>query len=118
MLRVLACRQISNLESSVNKQQITRQFSFSAVKMGSQKDKRVAFEVLSKVEVDHVGPRLGRFSVKGRQDLVTPNLWAIGSRGVVPHISPDLISSQTQIGGIHLALEDCKSKHLAFLFLP
>lgn len=76
--------------------------------MASQKAKTVAFEVLSKSEVDEVGPRLGRLSVKARTDLETPNFLAVSSRGVVPHISPDVVSSQTQIGGVHLALEDCE----------
>lgn len=84
------------------------QFSTISPKMASRGDRKVAFEVLSKADVDESRPRLGRLSVKGRQDLETPGFLAVSSRGVIPHISPDVISSQTQIGGVHLALEDCE----------
>lgn len=71
--------------------------------------KRLSFEVLSHVDPNVVGPRLGRLTIQGRKDLETPNFMAISSRGGIPHITPDLIASSTQIGGVHLALEDCKS---------
>jgi queuine tRNA-ribosyltransferase subunit QTRTD1 len=80
--------------------------------MASEPAKRLAFEILSHVDPNVVGPRLGRLAMKGRQDLMTPNFFAVSSRGVVPHITPDVISADTQIGGVHMALEDCESSNI------
>lgn len=52
--------------------------------------------------------RLGRLSLKDRNQIETPNFLAVTSRGVVPHLTPDVVQEQTQFGGVHLALEDCK----------
>jgi hypothetical protein len=52
--------------------------------------------------------RLGKLTLKGRRAIDTPNFLAVASRGVVPHITPDVISQHTSIGGVHMALEDCK----------
>ena len=76
--------------------------------MGSEAAKRVFFEVLSHVDPNVLSPRLGRLCVQGRKDLETPNFMAVTSRGVVPHITPDILSANTQVGGVHMALEDCK----------
>lgn len=54
--------------------------------------------------------RLGRISVKGRRTLDTPNFLALTSRGVVPHISPDVVGEQTEFAGVYTAIEDCKYK--------
>jgi queuine tRNA-ribosyltransferase len=69
--------------------------------------KRVSFEILSHVDPDNASSRLGRLSVKQRKDLPTPNFIAVSSRGVIPHMTPDVIISSSQIGGVHMALEDC-----------
>jgi queuine tRNA-ribosyltransferase len=74
--------------------------------------KKLAFEILSHVDPNVVGTRLGRLTMKGRQDLMTPNFFAISSRGVIPHITPDIISAETQISGVHMALEDCESSSM------
>ena len=58
--------------------------------------------------------RLGDFAVEGRNIIQTPNFFAITSRGVVPHITPDVLSQHTGIGGVHIALEDCKFEALWF----
>ncbi|KAI1006796.1 hypothetical protein K3495_g1418 [Podosphaera aphanis] len=52
--------------------------------------------------------RIGRISLlnHGKKPIETPNYFSLTSRGVLPHITPDLIASQTQIPGVHLALED------------
>lgn len=89
--------------------------------MGSEAAKRVLFEILSHVDPNVISPRLGRLCVQGRKELDTPGFMAVSSRGVVPHITPDVIAN-TQIGGIHMALEDCESfppsrAHLLFLGL-
>ncbi|TVY84056.1 Queuine tRNA-ribosyltransferase accessory subunit [Lachnellula suecica] len=68
--------------------------------------KGLFFEILSAFDVGAVGPRLGRLGVKGRRDLETPSFLAISSRGAVSHLSPDVVSAHSQIGGVHMALED------------
>lgn len=73
----------------------------------SEKGTKLLFEVLTRVDPGVSSPRLGRLSLPGRKDLLTPDFFAVGSRGVVPHITPDMISSSTQFGGVHMALEDC-----------
>ena len=78
------------------------------LRMAMDIPKKMIFEVLKAIVPDDIGPRLGRISLPDRKDLTTPNFLAISSRGVVPHITPDVISQQTQIGGVHMALEDCK----------
>jgi len=77
---------------------------------------RLSFELLSNFDPNIAGPRIGRLVFQGRKELETPNFIAITSRGVVPHISPDVIAAHTQIGGIHMALEDCMSKLSRALF--
>lgn len=74
--------------------------------------KSFTFELFG-AEVEPGEPRLGKLSVNGRKSLETPGFLAVSSRGVVPHISPDVLQSQTDISGVHIALEDCK--HLANL---
>ncbi|KAH6703289.1 putative Queuine tRNA-ribosyltransferase-like protein [Leptodontidium sp. MPI-SDFR-AT-0119] len=72
----------------------------------SEKGKRLLFEVLSHVDPSVAGPRLGKLSLPRRKDVLTPDIFAIGSRGVVPHVTPDVLAAHTQFGGIHMALED------------
>jgi queuine tRNA-ribosyltransferase subunit QTRTD1 len=72
--------------------------------------RRILFDVLSHVDPNAAGPRLGRLSIHGRRGLETPNFFAVTSRGVVPHLTPDVISAHTQMGGVHMALEDCGYK--------
>ncbi|KAG0646413.1 Queuine tRNA-ribosyltransferase domain-containing 1 [Hyphodiscus hymeniophilus] len=75
--------------------------------MGSESAKRVFFELLSHVDPNMVSPRLGRLRVHGRKGLETPDFIAVSSRGVVPHITPDVVAN-TPVGGFHMALEDCE----------
>ena len=70
--------------------------------------RKLVFEILSGPEANVAGPRLGRLSIHGRNEIETPNFFAVTSRGVIPHLTPDVISSHIQIGGVHMALEDCK----------
>jgi queuine tRNA-ribosyltransferase subunit QTRTD1 len=72
------------------------------------------FETLSPVYLNVIGPRLGRLTVHGRNQLDTPNFLAVTSRGVVPHMTPDVVASSTDIRGVHMALEDCKLGLSAF----
>ncbi|RDW95083.1 putative queuine tRNA-ribosyltransferase-like protein [Coleophoma crateriformis] len=64
------------------------------------------FEVLSAVDSDTGGARIGRLAVQGRKELNTPDFLAVSSRGVVPHLTPDVLASHTHFSGVHMALED------------
>jgi queuine tRNA-ribosyltransferase len=69
--------------------------------------KRVTFKILSDVDPNVAAPRLGKLAVGGRKEIETPNFFAVSSRGVIPHMTPDVIRASSQIGGVHMALEDC-----------
>jgi queuine tRNA-ribosyltransferase subunit QTRTD1 len=58
--------------------------------------------------IDNNEARLGSLQLPGRKVIETPNFFAITSRGVIPHMTPDVISDYTRFNGVHLALEDCK----------
>lgn len=75
--------------------------------MAAEAIKRVTFKILSDVDPNIAAPRLGRLVVRGRKDVETPNFFAITSRGVLPHMTPDVIRASSQVGGVHMALEDC-----------
>ncbi|KAK2623794.1 hypothetical protein QTJ16_006975 [Diplocarpon rosae] len=72
----------------------------------SKKGKSLTFEIVSHADSSLLAPRLGRLSLPGRRDLLTPDYLAVSSRGVVAHITPDVITSHTQFTGVHMALED------------
>ncbi len=55
-----------------------------------------------------MAPRLARLALKGRNAINTPHYVAITSRGVVPHLSQDMVKKHTNLGGAYVALEDCK----------
>jgi queuine tRNA-ribosyltransferase subunit QTRTD1 len=73
----------------------------------SQLKKSMSFETAISVTQKDSNARLGTIKVAGRTDIETPNFFAVGSRGVVPHLTPDVIAAHTQFSGIHMALEDC-----------
>lgn len=56
-----------------------------------------------------LGPRLGRLSVPGRKTFDTPHFLGITSRGVIPHVTQDMFARDTNIKGVYVPLEDCKS---------
>ncbi|EPE27930.1 tRNA-guanine transglycosylase [Glarea lozoyensis ATCC 20868] len=71
-----------------------------------QQPGNMSFETL-KSNIQHTTTaRLGKLGISGRKDIETPNFFSIGSRGVVPHLTPDVISAHAQFSGIHMALED------------
>lgn len=70
------------------------------------------FELKGHVDPAVIGPRLARVLMDGRKDLHTPNFIAVTSRGVVPHMTPDVILANSEIGAVHMALEDCKCRQL------
>jgi hypothetical protein len=57
---------------------------------------------------NNLGPRLARLSLVGRNAIDTPHYLGNTSRGVVPHITPDVFARDTAITGVYAALEDCK----------
>jgi queuine tRNA-ribosyltransferase len=76
------------------------------------------FEIIRPEDPSVLGPRLGQLTVQGRSKLETPNFLAISSRGVVPHMTPDVIAASSQIGGVHMALEDCKPRSRLCAYVP
>ena len=104
----------ATISSIIQCQNSVNQFKHTGSALHSFKSmsgKVVAFEIQS--QEGEGKPRLGRLNVQGRKTLETPGYIAVSSRGVVPHISPDVLASQTDIGGVHLALEDCKHIRLS-----
>jgi queuine tRNA-ribosyltransferase subunit QTRTD1 len=69
-------------------------------------DEMLSF-MLAQFEVNSLGPRLGQLLRNGRAPLQTPHYIATTSRGVVPHISHDVLQRHTSIRGAYIALEDC-----------
>lgn len=62
----------------------------------------------AQLEIKSLGPRLGRLCVPGRTAIATPHYIASASRGIVPHVSHDVLHKHTQIRATYNALEDCK----------
>lgn len=58
-----------------------------------------------------LGPRLGRLALPNKRIVATPHYLANTSRGVVPHITQDTFSRDTDIGAVYVALEDCEFAH-------
>ena len=79
-------------------------------------DEMLSF-VLSQSEVYGIGPRLGQLLRHGRTLLQTPHYIAPTSRGVVPHISHDVLQRHSSIRGAYIALEDCQLPVLIYLQL-
>lgn len=52
--------------------------------------------------------RRGNIHVQGRKTIQTPHYFALGSRGVVSHLSQDTMREHTSITGLYTALEDCE----------
>lgn len=69
---------------------------------------RKVFTVLGEV-AEACSPRIGRLSLPGRQPIQTPNFSAVGSRGTIPHITPDNLDKHTSTSSVYMALEDCKA---------
>lgn len=75
--------------------------------INSMLKKNISFELLIPPDPATIGPRLGQLFCKGRKPVPTPNFFHIASRGVIPHIAPDVVlSSDIQLEGVHMALED------------
>lgn len=70
--------------------------------------RRAAFQILKSAGKGTASARLGRLSLAGRKPIDTPNYVAMSSRGVIPHLTPDMVQKHTEFGAAHMALEDCK----------
>lgn len=55
-----------------------------------------------------LAPRIGRLSLAGRKSIATPGFIGNTSRGAILHISQDNFEKRADIGGVYVALEDCK----------
>lgn len=64
--------------------------------------------VLKNGEFRKAGLRLGQLTVQGRPSRATPNFIASTSRGVIPHITQDVMSKLTDIPVVYIGLEDCE----------
>lgn len=64
--------------------------------------------VLRHGEFSKAGLRLGQLIIKGRSPIPTPNFVGSTSRGVVPHVTQDVLSKTTRIPAVYIGLEDCK----------
>ncbi|KXT12892.1 hypothetical protein AC579_10466 [Pseudocercospora musae] len=53
-----------------------------------------------------IAPRLGRLALPNKRIVATPHYLANTSRGVVPHITQDTFSRDTDISAVYVALED------------
>jgi queuine tRNA-ribosyltransferase len=69
---------------------------------------RAGFQILKSSVRGTASARLGTLTLKGRNPIDTPNFVAMTSRGVVPHLTPDMVHKATDFGAAHMALEDCK----------
>ncbi|KAI9802388.1 MAG: hypothetical protein M1833_001894 [Piccolia ochrophora] len=70
----------------------------------------LSFDVLKTLASDTAGPRLGRLTCQGRNPMQTPHYVATTSRGVVPHVSPDVVKRHTAVRSVQIALEDFVEK--------
>ncbi len=71
-------------------------------------DKPFSFDLRTR-ESSNNELRLGALSLHGRKTVDTPHYVALTSRGTVPHLTQDMMRDNTEIQGIHVALEDCES---------
>jgi queuine tRNA-ribosyltransferase accessory subunit len=54
-------------------------------------------------------PRLGQLLSHGRPAIHTPHYVAATSRGVIPHLSHDVLQKHTDLKAVYMGLEDCES---------
>jgi hypothetical protein len=57
---------------------------------------------------DKCRARHGKLVGRKGLEILTPNSLALSSRGVVPHLTPDVLAQHTQLPGLLLGLEDCE----------
>ncbi|KAI0467987.1 tRNA-guanine transglycosylase [Xylaria cf. heliscus] len=64
------------------------------------------FNILKGAVSDGVGARLGTLSLPKRRPIDTPSFIGITARGAIPHMTPDNVSKESELGGVYIALED------------
>ncbi|KAI6782893.1 Queuine tRNA-ribosyltransferase-like protein [Emericellopsis cladophorae] len=68
---------------------------------------------------DELCPRLGTLQLPGRRTVETPNFTAVTSRGVIPHLTPEVVSKYTSFSSAYISLEDfLEKKDHAILKMP
>ncbi|KAL0943741.1 tRNA-guanine transglycosylase family protein [Colletotrichum truncatum] len=86
---------------------------------GASTQDGMIFEIIKKSADGVAAARLGRLSLPKRKPFETPNYMATGSRGVIPHITPDNLTKYTSFGAAYMALEDfVEKKNPAVLSVP
>ncbi|RAL09147.1 tRNA-ribosyltransferase family protein [Aspergillus homomorphus CBS 101889] len=82
--------------------------------MGSESSPQSPQEMLKFTSTASIlTPRLGRLAVAGRKPISTPHYIPLTSRGVVPHITQDVMRDQTAIGSVFVGLEDFLERQTA-----
>lgn len=74
-----------------------------------RKAEGMRFETLKTAGGEGLAARLGRLVLPNRQAVDTPNYFAVASRGVVPHLTPDTVARHGGLTGAYMAMEDSKS---------
>ncbi|KAI1391597.1 tRNA-guanine transglycosylase [Hypoxylon trugodes] len=70
----------------------------------------IMFDVVKSVAADGGGPRVGHLAIPKRESIDTPNFFGLASRGVMPHMTPDVVAKHTELNGSYMALEDFVEK--------
>ncbi|KAJ0117031.1 tRNA-guanine transglycosylase [Diaporthe amygdali] len=76
----------------------------------SRIEEGMRFETLKTAGAEGLAARLGRLVLPQRQAVDTPNYFAVASRGVVPHLTPDTIARHGGLSGAYMAMEDMVEK--------
>ena|ERR1700753_3393061 len=77
-------------------------------KLSQLPDEMLRFTIQKAAET--LSPRLGTLSLPGRKAIETPNFLGNTSRGVVPHLSQDNLKKHLSLGGVYVAIEDCRCR--------
>ncbi|KAK2048905.1 tRNA-guanine transglycosylase [Colletotrichum somersetense] len=86
---------------------------------GETNSDAMIFEISKKAASGSSAARLGRLSLPKRNPIETPNYIAVGSRGVVPHVTPDNLERYSTICAVYMALEDfIEKKKPSVLSIP
>ena len=67
--------------------------------------------------ISRAGARLGQLALANRHAIKTPNYIGVTSRGMIPHMTPQIHDTQENIGGVYMAFEDCKQSILPIILL-